>query len=593
MKKKNGFTLVELLVTIALMLTVLGIAIVSIIKISDTKKEESYRLVKDQIITAAQQYLETNAYYKEYLTDSNYIRISVGKLVMNDYLNAVTNPISGNKLDNCNYVEITKENGKLVYNFIDDATDCSDSAYVEVIEGGGPVINIEFEGKLGENNWYILDEDNNSPIVKITAYGTNSNIEGSIEAYLDEENKYISLETDFNLNDGQPIIHENNMYEYVATDTYNYSKTTNSNGKEICYKATDELGRSSRKCITKKVDVDSPTCDVKVYGIILETSVDSNNKIYYKYRQYGSLIKPLVNLKREDYGSGINEDKLFMLKSTDNGIFKKYEPFYQEDTNEKVITLEGKVYDNAGNQGYCSKNVMVEKFKVDSIIDIVNNSLPRTSCGETTGDSTKWTNKPRTISQTFITKSSLSEEEETVKEKTFSSSEKVSNITYNLTSCPVNVYVDTTAPKLNKVSFKNENKLRFVQKNTKGTVVKEELIEVKEDGDGDYIGYACLKNIDGKFNFYDYNYIAKDDDSGIKANSSNFYRETYSYGLMKYTNYSCRSTKKENPCLIEDFYYVYDNAGNKSENLGKIKIWVGYEGVEDFCGGTKNTSGWR
>ena len=33
MKKKNGFTLVEPLVTIALMLTVLGIAIVSIIKI--------------------------------------------------------------------------------------------------------------------------------------------------------------------------------------------------------------------------------------------------------------------------------------------------------------------------------------------------------------------------------------------------------------------------------------------------------------------------------------------------------------------------------------------------------------------------------
>ncbi len=41
MKKKNGFTLVELLVVIALMLSILGIAIVSFVNISNNKKRRS------------------------------------------------------------------------------------------------------------------------------------------------------------------------------------------------------------------------------------------------------------------------------------------------------------------------------------------------------------------------------------------------------------------------------------------------------------------------------------------------------------------------------------------------------------------------
>ena len=56
MRNKKGFTLVELLVTIALMLSILAIAIVSFIGISNKKKKESYDLVKEQIITAAEQY---------------------------------------------------------------------------------------------------------------------------------------------------------------------------------------------------------------------------------------------------------------------------------------------------------------------------------------------------------------------------------------------------------------------------------------------------------------------------------------------------------------------------------------------------------
>lgn len=43
MNKKSGFTLIELIVTMALMLSILGIAIVSLIGISSAKKKEAWQ----------------------------------------------------------------------------------------------------------------------------------------------------------------------------------------------------------------------------------------------------------------------------------------------------------------------------------------------------------------------------------------------------------------------------------------------------------------------------------------------------------------------------------------------------------------------
>ena len=60
MSNKKGFTLIELIVTIAVMLSILTIAIVSFIGISNKKKQESYNAVKNEIITAAEEYFENN-----------------------------------------------------------------------------------------------------------------------------------------------------------------------------------------------------------------------------------------------------------------------------------------------------------------------------------------------------------------------------------------------------------------------------------------------------------------------------------------------------------------------------------------------------
>ena len=113
MKKKNGFTLVELLVVIALMLSILGIAIVSFVNISNKKKEESWKEVVNQIETAAKDYFSSNEYLFEGLPNNNgTAQISLGKLVNEDYLNVVSDPRSEKRVNKCAIVTVEKKDDK-------------------------------------------------------------------------------------------------------------------------------------------------------------------------------------------------------------------------------------------------------------------------------------------------------------------------------------------------------------------------------------------------------------------------------------------------------------------------------------------------
>lgn len=111
-KKKNGFTLIELLVTIALMLSILGIAIITLVGASNRKKEEAWTSVKEQIETAAVEYLSSNEYLFEGLGDGGIASIPLQTLVELDYINKVTDPRTGKALNKCNYVEVTKSKYK-------------------------------------------------------------------------------------------------------------------------------------------------------------------------------------------------------------------------------------------------------------------------------------------------------------------------------------------------------------------------------------------------------------------------------------------------------------------------------------------------
>ncbi len=128
MKKKNGFTLIELLVVIALMLSILGIAIVSLTGISDKKKKEAWKEVINQIETAATEYFTANEYLFEGLENGSTGTISVGRLVNEDYLNAVTNPVTEKKVSKCAIVNVTKNGDKYTSSFDEGTIDSTNSS---------------------------------------------------------------------------------------------------------------------------------------------------------------------------------------------------------------------------------------------------------------------------------------------------------------------------------------------------------------------------------------------------------------------------------------------------------------------------------
>ena len=127
-KKRNneyGFTLVELLVAIAIILSITVLAIVNIAGVSNRKKEEAWVSVKEEIETAATDYFKYNEYLFEGLGDNGTGTISVGKLVGSDYLNKVTDPRTGQSVSYCTKVNVTKIGRNVKVNSVIESNDSS------------------------------------------------------------------------------------------------------------------------------------------------------------------------------------------------------------------------------------------------------------------------------------------------------------------------------------------------------------------------------------------------------------------------------------------------------------------------------------
>lgn len=138
MNKKKGFTLIELLVVIAIMASILVLAITSLNGVSKAKKKEAEKKVEDQIELAAKQYVEANEYLFEGLNvTGDYDTVFIKDLISNDYLNVLTNPVTGKKYNRCDKVIVKKTNkNKFTYEFAkSDTNNCTSysSSTVEVV----------------------------------------------------------------------------------------------------------------------------------------------------------------------------------------------------------------------------------------------------------------------------------------------------------------------------------------------------------------------------------------------------------------------------------------------------------------------------
>lgn len=196
MKSKKGFTLVELLVVIALMLTILGIAIVSFINVSNNKKEEAWKQVKKQIEAGALEYFNANEYLFEGLSSESFGNITVGKLVAENYLNKVTDPRDGKAVDECSYVKVTRGNNGYKASYttevLNEETCNNNDSIIIITEPGAPSLSPVINCTKGNSNWCVSDAKIDLNI------STNNNGKITEVSKTEENNSLCSLSDDKN-----------------------------------------------------------------------------------------------------------------------------------------------------------------------------------------------------------------------------------------------------------------------------------------------------------------------------------------------------------------------------------------------------------
>ena len=423
--KSRGFTLIELLITIALMLSLLAGAIVSFIKISDAKKEEAYRLVKDQILTAGEQYFNSNIYLFEGMEDGAIGEISLGKLVSEDYLNKVTDPRTGKALSKCTYVVVKKENGKIKAKEFKDAdrNTCDEVTQnmVSVTELDGPekpVIITKCNGKK-KNVWcgssvdvniYVNDNGNGTiKSIKRTGYdGTNSYSPDSVYMY---DGEVLSL----------GIVKKENDKIYKNDDEIN----EDINSRLIRYTAINEYGKTSYNEITLSIDQTPPTDP----NVVLAKWLDNKSS------------EPTSISGLTDYTTGQWSNKYIYTEasgSLDTGVRGIYYQYKKggDTTNVNEYTTSNIVSIHANGTSWieyracdaldnCTIGVKKENIKIDKTPPSCSSSVVPTNSGKSVheaSDKTKWYNiETGAPIITLIAKDSLSGIEEKINQ----------NVTYN------------------------------------------------------------------------------------------------------------------------------------------------------------------
>ena len=108
---KKGFTIVELLVTVALLAIISTISVISITSFINKNKENNYEILKNTIIQASKEYVADNRYGNidssitaQYLLDNHYIT------------SGLTDPKTGKNIDlNSVIITITYQNKNYTY----------------------------------------------------------------------------------------------------------------------------------------------------------------------------------------------------------------------------------------------------------------------------------------------------------------------------------------------------------------------------------------------------------------------------------------------------------------------------------------------
>ena len=115
--KKNGFTLIELMVTISLIVLIGIVAVVNVRNLINDSKQKAYATLVKTIEDSAKSYTYLNtSSINTLITANGYAEVTILELQQSDLLDTtLTNPVNNQEIDTSDKVRITKSNN--LYNF--------------------------------------------------------------------------------------------------------------------------------------------------------------------------------------------------------------------------------------------------------------------------------------------------------------------------------------------------------------------------------------------------------------------------------------------------------------------------------------------
>ena len=384
MKKKKGFTMVELLATLAIIAALTTLAIVGVNTVRTALKNSYYNRVKKLVIAAGIDY------YNDHKSERP-VRINQ------------TNKVALIDLQNEDYIEKVKDYAKEVCD-PDNSELITDKSYVVITKKSTK--KYSYQVYLNCPNYSDGDPQEENPNPNVGEATDCSNMLRSNATGSGWSHTSIDLTATLTPDITEYIIQKQNgdKWETIgSTHTGDTTLTISDNGVST-YRALG-TGTNGKYCTSNtvniQIDKDNPRC-----GAIEGASTNWTKS------------PRLIKIKCSD---GENESGC---------VQDEYQHTFSADTKVGTITIA----DNAGNTTDCPVNAYID-------------TTPPT-CGTPTGTSTSWTKSPRTITQPCSDNvSGCNSVPATYSTTTKTASVTVTDSAGNSKTCPAyNVYVDTTAP---------------------------------------------------------------------------------------------------------------------------------------------------
>ena len=342
-KNKNGFTLVELLITIAIITVILGIASITAINLINNSKEKSIAIAKNNILNAARMYTEEYAneiYWQENISETEkekFSCVSINELINKNFLKKDTleklpsdhkyiviwksknNSILSEEFDNidygkCQYIEtnnfeIPKCEENIYYNKTEQILIKNPDTYgITLINYTATNIGLhQVTAKLRNGyKWSdgtTQDKTFNCEIlapqykIKYNANGGTGTMEDSIHTYNEEKN----LTSNSFTNDGHKFKNWNTKEDGTGT-TYEDEQTilnlTMTNGEEIILYAQWESNKVFINYNTNGGTLNGTGWSQDTNGLIFR-----NNEILSLEIEHGKTIrnKGLYDYNNDEY----------------------------------------------------------------------------------------------------------------------------------------------------------------------------------------------------------------------------------------------------------------------------------------------------